>query len=36
MHGWDYVGRRSSAHLPLSVARLKGLALTFNGKNQKQ
>jgi len=30
------VGQGSSAHLPLGMARLKGLAFTFDGKNQRQ
>ncbi len=30
------MGRQSSAHLPLRIARLKGLALMFDGKNQRQ
>jgi hypothetical protein len=37
MHVYDCVGRGgSNAHLPLCMACFKGLALTFDGKNQRQ
>jgi hypothetical protein len=29
-------GNNPNAHLPLRMARLKGLVLTFNEKNQRQ
>ncbi len=31
-----FCGQRSSAHLPLGMAHLKGLVFTFDGKNQRQ
>jgi hypothetical protein len=36
MHGYDCVGRGSSVHLPMDMACFKGLAFTFDGKNQRQ